>query len=189
MRPQLSLCLGRLDEGDRLGRRLARGLLHDRRLGRGLRHGGRIRLPAQTLGMQETITGGNEGLRGLGFSEAMHAHAAFPQTCRQAREITVRGHQTESLHIARIQKVHGIDDQGGICRVLALGITELLDRLNAMVQKWLLPGHQIGGGPVPIGALDAGVSQFRDLRQQFLTDGCLGIVCINQYRKSIFSRW
>ena len=71
----------------------------------------------------------------------------------KAREVAVGRDNAEGVESLLIQKVHRIDDEGGIRRILAYGVAVLLDRLNGVVEQFFFPGVKRGRGPIAVNAL------------------------------------
>ena len=64
--------------------------------------------------------------------------------------------------------------------VLALGIGELLDRLDGVVKQHFLPTAEVGLRPVAIDTLDAGDAVLGDFFEKAFDDGCGGVIRIDQ---------
>ena len=62
-----------------------------------------------------------------------------------------------------MQQIHCVNDQSTVTRILSHGITKLLDRLYRVVGQDSAPAIKIGGGKVPIVALDGRDTQLRNL--------------------------
>ena len=52
-----------------------------------------------------------------------------------------------------VQKVHRVDNEGRIRRILAYGVAVLLDWLNGVVEQFLFPGVERWRGPIAVNAL------------------------------------
>ena len=87
-------------------------------------------LGQQVLGVDEPAARLPETLGRLLLAEAVDIGALFPQTRCKAREVAVRRDETEAVEPAAVQKVHGVDHQGDVGRVLASRVGELLVRID-----------------------------------------------------------
>src|SRR5262249_15260514 len=73
---------------------------------------------------------------------------------RQPRKVTVARHDAEAVEFLRVEQIHRIDNQGTVGRIFSDCITELLNRLNRLLQKNVLPPPKIGSGPITVDAPD-----------------------------------
>lgn len=108
----------------------------------------------------------DKGLGSLALAETIDDEAGLADPRGQAREVAVARDKAEAVEAVRVQQVHRVDDHGGIGRVLALGVGELLDRLDRVVQERFLPSLEIRSRPVPICALDKCSAVLGDLSQK-----------------------
>jgi hypothetical protein len=63
-----------------------------------------------------------EALWGLLLAEPVDIGALFPKTRGKACEVAVRRDKAETVQPAAVQKVHGVDHERDIGRVLARGV-------------------------------------------------------------------
>src|SRR5690242_16623698 len=126
----------------------------------GLRGRGRLFLAAVRLaehvGVDEAVAGGDEGAGRLALAEAVDGQARLADAPRQRGEVAVAGDDAEAVEAAGVEQVHRIDDHRRVGGVLALGVAELLDRLDRQGEQLVLPAAQVVVGPVAVGALDVG---------------------------------
>ena len=135
---------------------------------------------AENLGVDELVAGGHEGLRRLALAETEDELPVLAEPGRDAREVRVARDDAEAVQVLRVEEVHGVDDHGAVRGVLARRVGELLDGLDGVLEELVLPGAQVGARPVPIDALDARDAVFRDLGEETLDDGGLGIVGVHE---------
>ena len=101
----------------------------------------------------ELVAGLHKGAQRLAFPHADDQLALFAQAGGQAGEIAVRRDDTEPVQVAAVQKVHRINDHGGVCGVFAGGIAVLLDGDDGVVEQYILPAFQTRVRPVAVDPL------------------------------------
>ena len=79
-----------------------------------------------------------------------------------------------------MQDVHGVDDHGAVGGIFADGIAELLDGLEGMIVKRILPGIHTVGGPVAVDAPDGNLAVSSGLDEHLRQQRRLGIIPIDQ---------
>src|SRR6516225_1520879 len=79
-----------------------------------------------------------------------------------------------------MQQIHCVNDQSTVTRILSHGITKLLDRLDRVVGQDSAPAIKIGGGKVPIDALDGRDTQLRNLGENITNYSRRRIISIDQ---------
>lgn len=80
----------------------------------------------------------------------------------------------------RVEQVHGIDDDGAVRCILALGVGELLDRLNGVVMKNICPAAESGSLPVTVGPANVDDAEFRQFVEDHGNFCSRAIVGVNQ---------
>ncbi len=95
------------------------------------------------------ITGPRQCRRRLGLAHAQHILFFLPEPHGKPREITVAGHQTKSVHLVLIQKIHGIDDHRHIRGIFSGCIRKLLNRCDGILKKHFLR-PAVSFRPVPV---------------------------------------
>src|SRR5256885_741672 len=80
-----------------------------------------------------------------------------------------------------MQNVHGIDDQGTVCGVLANRISELLHWLDGVLLQSLLPAIHLRHGPITVDFAKRRPTILAGLREHFLDQRRLCIIAINQH--------
>lgn len=98
----------------------------------------------------------------------------------EPREVAVRRNQTKTMKAARVEQVHGIDDERRVGGILACGVAELLHWLDCHFVQHFFPAFEVRRGPVAVGPLYACCAIARHLGKEFMNDGCLGVVGINK---------
>ena len=82
----------------------------------------------KVLGIDEPATGLPKTLRRLLLTEAEHVDALLADAGGKPGEIAVGGNQAEAVETTTVKKIHRVDDQSDVGRVLACRIGELLLR-------------------------------------------------------------
>ena len=82
----------------------------------------------------EGITGSPEWLGGFLLADSHYKHPGLPEALGKLGKVRITGYQAETVHIAGIEDVHGIDDHGGIRGILSGGVAVLLDGVHGPVQ-------------------------------------------------------
>ena len=162
-----------------------------RLLRRGLRFRRGLRLSRLVLGsgpndldIDELVTGHDEGTGRLLLPHADDLLARLPQPGGQTGEVGIAGHQYETVALSGIEDVHGVDDHSRIGGVLSGGIAVLLDGGDGVLQQDRLPGGHIGGGPVPVDALDGGGAVDGNLGHHIPHGSPGGVVRVNEHRQA-----
>ena len=83
-----------------------------------------------------------------------------------------------------MEKVHRVDDQRDVGRVLSRGVGELLMRDDGVLGKDVGPRLQAGSGEIPVYPPDAGLAQLGDFLEQPIGDAGGCIVGIDQHCES-----
>src|ERR1700738_2763559 len=86
----------------------------------------------QILRVHEVAAGLPKALRRLLFAEAEDIDALFPDARSEPREIAVGRDEAKPIETATMQKVHSVDHQCDVGRILAGRIRKLLLRENSM---------------------------------------------------------
>ena len=136
------------------------------------------------LDIDELVTGHDEGTGRLLLPHADDLLARLTQPGGQTGEVGIAGHQYETVALSGIEDVHGVDDHSRISGVLSGGIAVLLDGGDGVLQQDRLPGGHIGGGPVPVDALDGGGTVDGDLGHHVPHGGPGGVVRVNEHRQA-----
>jgi hypothetical protein len=84
------------------------------------------------LDENELVASRDERVWGFAFPEPINDLAGLTQASGKSSEIAVTADETEAIYIASVQQVHGVDDESAVRAVLALGVGELLHRLDGM---------------------------------------------------------
>ncbi len=137
----------------------------------------------ETLDVNEPVTGHDKGRRSLVLPKPVHHEPGLPDPHGEPGEVAVARYQTEAVKLVSIQQVHGVDNHGGVGRVLAVSIGKLLDRLDGLLEELILPPTQRSAGPVTVGALYAHNPISSDFREQRTDPGMLCVVRINEDRQ------
>src|SRR6266478_9928894 len=80
------------------------------------------------------------------------------------RRVTITRYDAEAIKFLCVEQIHRINDQRAIRGVFSDGISKLLNRLDRLFQKNVLPPPQIRSSPIAIDAPDtcnAVLSNFR----------------------------
>ena len=77
-----------------------------------------MRFGQEVLRVNERAAGLPETLGGLLLTEAIDVGALLPQTRCKPREVAVRRDKAETIQPAAMQKVHGVDHECDVGRVL-----------------------------------------------------------------------
>jgi hypothetical protein len=103
----------------------------------------------QILSVDELVAGGNKRFGRLSVSKSIHNQAGLSDSGCQPGVIAVARYYAKpvSKKTLRVQQVHGVDDRGGIRRVLAHRVCELLDRLDRLFEQLVFPLLQVGASP------------------------------------------
>ena len=136
----------------------------------------------------EHVAGAPEGRGGLLLPHADDHAPALAQTAGQAREVRVAGHEAEAIDVVGVEDVHGVDDHGGIRGILALGVAELLDGRDGVLQQRVLPFRVQGERPVAVDALDSDGAILRQLVQDRLQVARRHVVRVDEQREAAVGR-
>ena len=142
----------------------------------------------QQLEGGEDVAGLAERHRGLLLAHADDGEAALAQAHSQAGEVGVGGDDAESFHRIGVEDIHGVDDHGRVCGVLTLGVAELLNRRDGILQQHLLPLNMAGQRPVAIDALVGDGAVFRQLIEDGLQVLCGDVVRVDEQRETLLGR-
>ena len=80
--------------------------------------------------INELVASGDERARCLALPKTIDGDALLTDAGSEASKVTVARDDAEAGEAAGIEQVHGVDDHRAIGRVLAGGVSELLDRLD-----------------------------------------------------------
>ncbi|MNE58578.1 hypothetical protein D3C80_1536190 [compost metagenome] len=83
-----------------------------------------------------------------------------------------------------MQQVHGVDDQGDVAGVLALGVLEILLPLDRPARQDVDPALQRRTGRIAVDAPRRGFAQGSDLGEQGLGDAGRGVLAVDQDRQA-----
>ena len=136
--------------------------------------------PYQSVHVDEARAGLTEGLRGLGAAEAVDGEAILPDAHGEWHEIAIRAHDPEAVDTSAIKQVHRVDGHLHVGGVLALGHVELLLRFYAIAVHQVDPPLEAGLAPVPVGAADVDLAEFRQDGEDRIDAGRARIVGIDE---------
>ena len=125
-----------------------------RALGDVLLRGRNLSLGQQVFGVDEPAARLPETLGGLLLAEPIDIGALFAEAGCKPCEVAVRRDETEAVEPAAVQKVHGVDHQCDVGRVLPTRVGELLVRIDRVFRKDLGPGFQALVREIPIDTPD-----------------------------------
>ena len=165
-----------------VGHRLVRGLLAGRLFG--IRHAG-MGL-AQCLQVGELRARIDEWLGRLLLAEAIYLHAIGQQAHHHRGEVRIAGDDGEAIKVARVQQVHGIDHHRHVRSVLALAVSELLDRADRILMQHRFPPLQSRALPVAVGTAHVGHAVAGDFRQDLVDLRGRRIVGVDQQGDALF---
>ena len=175
----------RTDEGDGRRRLLLDGVGCGR--GDGVRPRQRrrvgLRHSAEVLRIDEALARLPKTFRRFLLSEAENVHTLFPDASGQSRKVAVGRYEAKPVEPARMQKVHGVDDQRNIGRVFPHGIRKILVRHNRVGRENIGPTLQSRSRKIAIDAPDAGLSDGGYFLEKASSDARGRIVRIDQNSK------
>src|SRR4051812_9663653 len=168
--------------------------LHDRtevagrsRLARPVR---RPRLAAvEDLEEDEPVAGRLQRGRGAAPPHPVDGLAGLPEPGRQPGEVAVAGDQGEGVEVPRVEKVHRVDDERRVGRVLAHRVGELLDRLDRVARQLRLPAGELLRRPVAVRTLDRRRAVPCQLGEHGLRVGAGDVVGIDEDGESSGGLW
>lgn len=96
-----------------------------------------------------------ETLRRFLFAEAIHGDALFSYSGGKAREVAIRRDEAKAIEPSRMQKIHSIDHERDVGRVLPDRIGEILVRHDGMCCQNLRPSLEPCAGKIAINAPNA----------------------------------
>ncbi len=122
------------------------------------------------------------------FGRCFAAKAIYHQTCcadagSQRGEVAIARHQAEAAKVAAVEQIHGVNNQPYIGGIFPLGVGELLDGYQRMLEQNAAPAAQCLAAPVAVNALDAGYAVLGNFFKQTLCRSGRCVVGINEYRQ------
>ena len=120
---------------------------------------------AEYLGIDKLVAGADKRFRRLFFTKAIDYQARLANPRGQACKVAVARDDAEAIELLRIQQIHRINDQRAVGGIFPDGISELLNRLDCLLQKNVLPSPQIRSGPIAVDAPDTGNTVLGNLRE------------------------
>lgn len=139
----------------------------------------------KVFGVNKYIAGVHEWFWRFLFANSHHKDARLADAGGKPRVIAVARNEAEAIHHAGVQDVHRVDDHGAVCRILANGVTELLDWLEGVEIKCVLPRVHAVGRPVPVNTADSHLAVTTGLHKHLGKQTRLGIVAVDQHRNLV----
>ena len=92
----------------------------------------------------------DEGAERFALAHTDDEFSGLTQTGGQPRKVAVRRDDAESVQIAAVEQVHGVNDHGAVGCIFAGGVAILLDGNDGVVQQHILPAFQAGIRPIAV---------------------------------------
>ncbi len=109
----------------------------------------------EVLDVKKPVADHDKWPRSLALSKPVDVEPGLADPHGKPGKVAVAGYQAEAVKMMGVQQIHGVDNHGGVCGILALRIGKLLDRLDGLLEELILPPVQVGAGPVAISPLYA----------------------------------
>ena len=119
----------------------------------------------EVLDVNKPVAGGDKWRRSCAIPKAVHDEPGLADPHCKPGEVAIARYQAKGVETASVQQIHGVDNHGGVRRILAMRIGELLHRLDGLLEELTLPPIQESAGPVAIGPLYAYGPISSDLRE------------------------
>jgi len=139
----------------------------------------------QNLCKDELMACVSESFGRLTLSKSIDRQTFLPDPECQSGEVAVTGHQAESVEAPGIEKVHGVDNQGAVRRVLPPRVGKLLYRLDREMLQHLLPLRTGRDRKITIDSLNGRLAKPRDFGQERFDHGSLRIIGVNKNGKPL----
>ena len=76
----------------------------------------------EVLDMNKPVAGRDKWRRSLALPKTVHNEAGLPDPHCKPGEVAVARYQAEAVKMVSLQQIHGVDNHGGVRRILAVGI-------------------------------------------------------------------